>query len=93
MKKEDCVNQDIKQWDDLDFQSLNSEDDFVIDIISKLIKRRAELGVTQRKLAEESGVKQSAIARLESFRSVPQLDTIYKLLKPLKLKLEIMPDN
>jgi len=80
----------VKSWDDLDFLSLGEEDDFVFNIISCLVKRRAELGMTQRQLAEVSGVKQSAIARLESFRAVPQLDTLYKLLKPLKLKIELV---
>lgn len=82
----------VRSWGDLDFLSLGEEDDFVFNIISCLVKRRAELGLTQRQLAEISGIKQSAIARFESFRAVPQLDTLYKLMKPLKLRVELVPD-
>lgn len=92
MKEKNCVNHDIVEWDDLTFESLDDEDDFVIEIVSELIKRRSELGFTQRQLAEISGVKQSAIARLESFRTVPQLDTFYKLMKPLKLKMKLIAE-
>lgn len=34
------------------------------ELIAQIIQRREDLGLTQRKLAEISGVKQSAIARL-----------------------------
>lgn len=82
----------VKKWDDLEFLSLGEEDDFIVYVVGELVKRRAELGMTQQQLAEVSGVKQSAIARLESFRVVPQLDTLYRLLKPLKLKCELVPE-
>jgi predicted transcriptional regulator len=65
----------------------NEELDFIADFIGRIVKRRLELGLSQRDLAEMTGIKQSAIARLESFKVAPQIDTLYKLLRPLKLKL------
>lgn len=82
---------EVKKWENLEIKSLNDEDDFVINFVTELVQRRMELGMSQRKLAEISGIKQSAIARLESFRSVPQLDTIYKLLKSLNLIIKLVP--
>ena len=40
-----------------------------------------------------AGVKQSAIARLESMKSTPQIDTLFKILKPLGYTLTIVSDN
>lgn len=45
----------------------------------------------QKELAELSGVKQPAIARIESLKSTPQLDTLLKVLAPLGYTLSITP--
>lgn len=66
---------------------------FQVELVSKIIKKRKELGITQRKLAELTGIKQPAIARIESFRATPQIDTIFKMLQPLGLKLELVEEK
>lgn len=48
-----------------------------------MIEVREKKGYSQRELAELSGVKQPAIARMESFKSTPQVDTLLKILAPL----------
>lgn len=63
------------------------------ELIAQIIQRREDLGLTQRKLAEISGVKQSAIARLEALGVMPCLDTLYKLLKPLELTIKIYKEE
>lgn len=55
--------------------------EFETALIGKLIEAREAKGISQRQLAEISGVKQPAIARIESMRSTPQIDTLFKLLK------------
>lgn len=60
-------------------------------IIGKMIIRREELGMSQRDLAKKCGITQSALARLESCRTTPQLDTMLKVLKPLGLTLSVTP--
>ena len=55
------------------------------------IAARVARGMTQRDLAEASGLKQPAIARIESHRSVPRVDTLLKLLVPLGYTLKIVP--
>ncbi len=64
---------------------------FEIELIGKIIEAREEKGLSQRELSKISGVKQPAIARMESMRSTPQIDTLFKVLNPLGYKLSIVP--
>jgi len=66
---------------------------FEVAIIGKMIEAREEKGLSQRDLAEISGIKQPAIARLESMKATPQIDTLFKLLHPLGYTIEIVPLN
>jgi ribosome-binding protein aMBF1 (putative translation factor) len=66
---------------------------FEISLIGKMIEAREKKGISQRELAELSGVKQPAIARLESLKATPQIDTLFKVLLPLGYTLEIVPLN
>jgi len=66
---------------------------FEISLIGKLIEAREEKGLSQKELSVLSGVKQPAIARLESMRATPQIDTLFKVLKPLGYTLAIVPDH
>ena len=59
------------------------------DMIKTIIKLREEKGISQRQLAALTGIKQPAIARLESGRSVPNITTMNKLLAPLGYTLTI----
>ena len=65
--------------------------DFEAELIGKLIEAREKKGYSQRDLAKLSGVKQPAIARLESMKSTPQINTLLKLLEPLGYTLSITP--
>lgn len=58
-------------------------------IVSSIIKRRQELGISQRSLAERCGIPQSSIARIETLKTTPKLDTLIKLLQALDLKLQV----
>ncbi len=64
---------------------------FEISLIGKMIEAREKKGLSQRELAELSGVKQPAIARLESMKTTPQIDTLFKVLHPLGYTIEIVP--
>lgn len=58
-------------------------------IISAIIKARNEKGLSQRDLAAMCNIPQSSVARIESFKTTPNLATLLKLLKPLGLRLTI----
>ena len=64
---------------------------FQVALIGKMIEAREERGLSQRELAKLSGVKQPAIARMESMKSTPQIDTLFKILAPLGYTLSITP--
>jgi predicted transcriptional regulator len=90
----------MKTWEDYKnhVKSINPEErrnmeeiEKVSDIISSIIKKRRELGISQRTLAEQCGIPQSSVARIETFKTTPKLDTLLKLMKPLGLKLQVIP--
>ena len=64
---------------------------FQVALIGKMIEAREKKGISQRELAKLSGVKQPAIARLESMKTTPQIDTLFKILAPLGYTLSITP--
>lgn len=64
---------------------------FEVSLIGKMIEAREAKGLSQRELAELSGVKQPAIARMESMKSIPRLDTLIKVLVSLGYTLDIVP--
>ncbi len=68
-----------------------AESDLKVALIGELIKARQEMGISQKKLEELSGVKQPVIARMEKGVTSPQLDTILKLLLPLGKTLAVVP--
>lgn len=68
-----------------------AESDARVAIMSALIKARNEQKITQQQLEEMSGVKQAVISRMETGASMPQLDTILKVLAPLGKTLAVVP--
>ena len=59
-------------------------------VIAEFSSARKEQGVSQRALEDVSGVSQPAIARMESGRVTPRLDTLLKLLAPLGKTLQVV---
>ena len=78
---------------DLVSDDIRAEIDLEVSLIGKLIEAREQKGMTQARLAELTGLKQSAIARLETMSTTPKIDTMIKLLKPLGYTLAIVPDT
>lgn len=66
-----------------------AESDLRVALIGELIKARKEKGLSQRELEELSGVKQPVIARMENGSTIPNLNTILKVLAPLGKTLYI----
>ena len=56
-------------------------------IVSTIIERRNELGISQRELADICGLPHSSVARIESCSVKPKVETLIKIMKPLGLKL------
>ena len=66
-----------------------AESDLRVALVGEIIKAREEMGISQKKLEELSGVRQPVIARMEKGKTSPQLDTLLKLLAPLGKTLYI----
>ena len=64
-----------------------------IKIIDSLIEERNKQGKTQRDIAEATGFSQSVIARLESKKVTPKLDTLLKVAAALNQSIEIVHTN
>lgn len=67
------------------------ESDMRVTIMSELIEARCEQRISQKKLEELSGVSQPVIARMETGKTSPQLDTVLKVLVSLGKTLAVVP--
>ena len=87
----------FKTWDDVQKELFTPEEiaesNLRVALIGELIKARKEKGITQKQLEEMSGIKQPVIARMETGKANPQLETVLKVLAPLGMTLAIVPLN
>lgn len=60
-------------------------------IIDDIIELRKEHGLTQQQLAKITNLAQPAIARMESKKAVPQLDTLLKITEALGYTIKLVP--
>ncbi len=60
-------------------------------IIDMLIEQRQSKGMTQKELAKASNLTQSVIARLESKKITPRLDTLLKIASALGCNIDVVP--
>jgi transcriptional regulator with XRE-family HTH domain len=84
-----------KLWNDPKFidPTQKAKIDFEVALIGKLIEARESKGLSQKELADLAGLKQPAIARLESMKATPQIDTLFKILQPLGYTLAVVPSK
>ncbi len=62
-----------------------------MDLMDAVIEARKSNKLTQRELGKKTGIKQSAIARIEKLSTSPQINTLIKLLYPLGYTLRVVP--
>lgn len=82
-------------WSDLEKELFTEEEieeaRIEAEYICMLADLRNEHKITQKQLEELSGIKQPMIARIENGDTMPRIDTILKLLRPMGLTLKIVP--
>lgn len=88
----------FQNWEDIrkDFNFSSEEEaemQLEMEIIEATIRARKEAGMTQKELSEKSGIVQSSIAKIETFKRSPQASTLVKLLVPLGYTLKVVPLN
>jgi len=64
-----------------------------VEMMIALNKARKEKGLTQKKLSEMTGIRQSAISRLENGNTPAQIDALIKLFAAMNMKMQIIPMN
>ena len=80
----------VKQTDPIG-KEIIEEAEAEASIISAMIRQRSALGLSQRDLAALCDIPQSSVARIESSKTTPRLDTLLKLLNQLGLSLSVTP--
>ena len=78
----------VGQTEAHEFMFFGIESD-VKNIIKSLRFRRIEKGYSQRDLARITGIKQSAIARMEGLKVYPRIDTLVMISRALDLQFVI----
>ena len=63
--------------------------DLEYNLICDFIKLRSELGLSQQKMADESGTVREMIAVIENRKKHPQINTLIKILEPFGYTLSI----
>lgn len=78
-----------EQMNDPEFAKAWAETELEDQIKRSLVQVRIEAGLTQKELAEKSGIRQSNISRIENGSAVPTLQTLNALAKGTGKKLKI----
>ena len=81
--KEYAKSVDMEAKKDID------EAESLAEIVGAMIRQRNAMGISQRELAAMCNMPQSSVARIESLKTTPNLDTILKLFEPLGLALTV----
>ena len=88
----------MRTWDEYKeyVKSINADEkrnmeeiEEMASIVGAMVQQRNALGLTQRELAARCGMPQSSIARIESGKTAPNLDTLLKVMSTLGLKLSV----
>ena len=81
----------MKSWNDYKNFVKNEDSTAKQDIeeMEELIEKRNSLGLSQRELADICGIPQSSVARIETFKTTPKIDTLLKIMQHLGLKLTV----
>lgn len=88
MKTWEDYKRHVKDINDQDKRNMEEIEEAAA-IVAALIKRRQELGLSQRALADCCGIPQSSVVRMETMKTRPKLDTLIKITQALKLKLTV----
>ncbi len=86
----------LKTWEevrkDLNFTEEEEEEIRIeSEIIKATIEAREKNNISQTELSKRTGLKQSAIARVERGAHSPSVNTLIKILTPLGYTLSVVP--
>ncbi|MHB1630053.1 MAG: helix-turn-helix domain-containing protein [Bacilli bacterium] len=85
------------EWDELDTQldsislERKQELELMAKLLSRVMDRRRELGMTQEELGRRAGLKQAYITRVERGVTIPRIDTLLRMAHALDLEVVAIP--
>lgn len=90
------MSEKFKKWEDFEKElNITPEQEVEIqlemDLIEATIEARKKSNLSQRDLSKKTGIKQPAIARIESRSLSPKASTLIKLLYPMGYTLRVVP--
>ena len=92
MERNDYL-ENLTEWDEIEKEFFTSEEiaasDLRVQLMIEISEARHKNRITQKKLEEMTGIKQPVIARMETGKTSPRLDTVMKVLAALGKKLVI----
>lgn len=92
MDKKELTWEQVKEELDFTPEEL-AEIQFEEDLIKATIDVRKKNNLSQRELSKKAGIKQPAIARIESRLNSPSVNTLIKLLYPMGYTIRVVPLN
>jgi ribosome-binding protein aMBF1 (putative translation factor) len=60
------------------------------EVVTAIYKKREKIGLSQQDLAKLCDIPQSTIARIETFKTTPNIDTLIKITHKLGLKVAVL---
>jgi transcriptional regulator with XRE-family HTH domain len=81
----------MKTWDDIQKRQnvVSGEENSVIKTLAYLYALRLKLHISQREFAEQIGMKQPQLAKLEQLESTPSLETLNRYARGLGLQVTL----
>lgn len=95
MKKLTTIDQ---LWENLKATNENTKrtietSEKVISIIRKITDARIRLNISQRDLAKKCGIQQPALARIETFKIIPKINTLIKIAECVNISIEALNEQ
>lgn len=89
LKTFDQVWESVKQTNEKTKLTLETSEK-VIQIIRKITQARIDLNISQRDLAKRCGIQQPALARIETFKIIPKINTLIKIAQCVNITIEAL---
>ena len=90
---------DMKTWEELKKELKKKggriktdveEMENLAEVVTAIYKKREKMGLSQQDLAKLCDIPQSTIARIETFKTTPNIDTLIKITHKLGLKVAVL---
>ena len=75
---------------DIEFKKAYEEVQKEKKLIRKITEIRRQKGLTQKQIADMTGMKQQALSRMEKERHAPTLNNLFKILSALDLDIKLV---